>query len=60
MNDRRMSPEQFAKQRAEALATWPTGAAVDLEEAFAYQRGHPRGAPVFAGHARRGGPAAGC
>jgi methylaspartate mutase epsilon subunit len=41
MNDRRLSPEQFEKQRAEALATWPTGAGVDLEEAFAYQAAIP-------------------
>jgi methylaspartate mutase epsilon subunit len=41
MNDRRLSPEAFEKQRAEALATWPTGSGVDLEESFAYQAAIP-------------------
>jgi len=41
MNTRRMSPERLERQRAEALATWPTGSGVDLEEAFAYQRAIP-------------------
>ncbi|MCX7029160.1 MAG: methylaspartate mutase subunit E [Spirochaetes bacterium] len=41
MKSRRMSPEMFERQRSEALATWPTGAAVDLAEAFAYQAAIP-------------------
>lgn len=41
MNPRRMSPQRFERQRAEALASWPTGAGVNLEEAFAYQRAIP-------------------
>jgi len=41
MNDRRMKADLFEKLRAEALATWPTGAEVDLEEAFAHQEAIP-------------------
>jgi len=41
MNDRRMRADLFEAQRAEALATWPTGADVDLEEAFAHQKAIP-------------------
>ncbi len=37
MKNPRLDPDLFASQRAEALASWPTGAAVDLDEAVAYQ-----------------------
>ena len=41
MIDRRLRQDQFEKLRAEALAAWPTGSGVDLEEAFAFQAAIP-------------------
>ena len=37
MKNTHLDPELFRTRRAEALASWPTGAAVDLDEAVAYQ-----------------------
>ncbi|HSV92496.1 MAG TPA: hypothetical protein VLH81_05450, partial [Desulfobacterales bacterium] len=37
MKNPRLDSDLFASQRAEALASWPTGAAVDLDEAVVYQ-----------------------
>ncbi|MFQ3619823.1 MAG: methylaspartate mutase subunit E [Spirochaetales bacterium] len=37
----RMSKEEFFRQREEVLASWPTGAGLQLQEAFAYQKKIP-------------------
>ena len=39
MPDKRIGNDDFLKLRQEVLATWPTGAEVDLQEAIGYQRG---------------------
>ena len=36
--NKKWTQEEFAQQRKEVLATWPTGEQVDLEEALAYQK----------------------
>ncbi len=41
MIDRRMSDEAFHRERTEALASWPTGGAVDFEEAVRRQLAVP-------------------
>ena len=41
MPDKRIGNDDFLKLRQEVLATWPTGAEVDLQEAIGYQRGLP-------------------
>jgi methylaspartate mutase epsilon subunit len=44
---RRMDPEEFARQRQEVLAQWPTAKDVDFEEAVAYHKNLPK-SKVFA------------
>lgn len=39
--NKKWSEEQWLEERKAVLATWPTGAAVDLEEAIAYQKKIP-------------------
>lgn len=43
----RMDPEEFARQRQEVLAQWPTAKDVDFEEAVAYHKNLPK-SKVFA------------
>lgn len=39
--NRKLTEEQFASQRAEVLASWPTGQNVNLQEAFAFHQKLP-------------------
>lgn len=39
--NRKWTDEEFYGERKEVLATWPTGAEVDLDEAIAYQKAIP-------------------
>lgn len=41
IENRRLSDDEFLAERSQVLATWPTGAKVDLDEAVAYQRQIP-------------------
>ena len=41
IQNKRISDQEFAKLRQEVLAQWPTGQAVDLEEALAYHKSMP-------------------
>ena len=41
IQNKRISDQEFAKLRQEVLAQWPTGQAVDLEEAVAYHKSMP-------------------
>ena len=41
IQNKRISDQEFAKLRQEVLAQWPTGQAVDLEEAVAYHKAMP-------------------
>ena len=41
MHDRRLPENDFREARQEVLASWPTGAGVDIEEAMRYQRAMP-------------------
>jgi methylaspartate mutase epsilon subunit len=43
IRNRKLTMDEFTRQRAEVLAQWPTGREVDLEEAFGYQRAIPAG-----------------
>ena len=43
IRNKRLTVDEFMKQRADVLAQWPTGKDVDLDEAFAYQRAIPAG-----------------
>jgi methylaspartate mutase epsilon subunit len=43
MHDRQMPIGEFRAARRDVLASWPTGAGVDLEEALRYQRAMPAG-----------------
>lgn len=42
LTNRRMDPEEFARQRQEVLNQWPTGKDVDFEEAVAYHKSLPK------------------
>lgn len=42
LTNRRMDPEEFAGQRQEVLNQWPTGKAVNFEEAVAYHKSLPK------------------
>ena len=41
LQNKRIPQDEFEAIRAEVLTQWPTGAEVDLEEAFAYQKSLP-------------------
>lgn len=41
IRNKRLTDEEFYKQRQEVLAQWPTGKDVDLEEAVAYHKAMP-------------------
>ena len=41
VRNRRLDDKDFARERKEVLATWPTGADVDLDEAIAYHQNMP-------------------
>lgn len=43
MHDRQIPVEEFRAARQQVLASWPTGAGVDNEEALRYQRAMPTG-----------------
>jgi methylaspartate mutase epsilon subunit len=43
MHERQVPIDKFRAARQEVLASWPTGAGVDLEEALRYQRAMPTG-----------------
>ena len=42
MKNRRLTEEEFFKEREEVLSQWPTGRQVDLEEAIAFHKSLPR------------------
>jgi methylaspartate mutase epsilon subunit len=42
IRNKRLTMDEFTRQRQEVLAQWPTGRDVDLDEAFAYQRAIPQ------------------
>ena len=41
IRNKRLSDEDFARERKEVLATWPTGSEVDLDEAVDFHKGLP-------------------
>ena len=41
IRNKKLTMDEFMRQRAEVLTQWPTGGEVDLEEAFGYQRAIP-------------------
>ena len=41
LKNRRLSEDEFLKERKEVLAQWPTGKDVDLDEAIAFHKGLP-------------------
>jgi len=41
IRNKRLTMDEFQKQRQVVLSQWPTGAEVDLDEAFDYQRRIP-------------------
>jgi methylaspartate mutase epsilon subunit len=43
IRNRRLTMDEFTRQRSEVLVQWPTGRDVDLDEAFSYQHAIPRG-----------------
>ncbi len=42
MRNRKLTEEEFFRERQEVLAQWPTGREVNLEEAIAFHKGLPR------------------
>ena len=57
LKNQRLDETEFAGLRREVLSTWPTGAAIDLKEAVAYQKQLPSGkrfARALEDAARRG------
>ena len=41
IQNKKLSKDEFNKERAEVLNQWPTGKDVDLEEAIAYHKAMP-------------------
>jgi len=41
IRNKKLSEEEFFKERAEVLAQWPTGKEVDLDEAIEYHKNLP-------------------
>ena len=41
MKNKRLTEDEFFKERKEVLAQWPTGKDVDLDEAIAYHKSLP-------------------
>ena len=46
VRNKRLNPDEFKRLRADVLSRWPTGQAVDLDEATAYLRALPPGKSV--------------
>ncbi len=42
ISNKKLTEDEFFKERREVLAQWPTGKEVDLEEAIAFHKGLPR------------------